>query len=182
MNNPLTPSITGTTFEQAPVFFSLSGRIGRLRYFSYTLIAIIGCCLLLLVIYMISLLLPAALGKLISVSSFILVKNVMIPMIVFVMSIRRLHDLNANGWWALTILIPLVTLILLVLPGQRVANDYGQAPTRNPQRLLAVAITLPIALLAFYLWMVEINGQMKLLETTTTSEKGAHQPLRNYAN
>lgn len=170
----------GNASTQAPVFFSLSDRIGRLRYFSYTLIAMVGCCLLLAVIYLFALLLPATLGKLISVSCFILVKNVVIPLIVFVMSIRRLHDLNANGWWALTILIPLVTLILLALPGQREANRFGPPPAPNPGRLIATALTLPVALLAFYFWMVDINASMKLSAKPAVTEGGTHQPLRSY--
>lgn len=166
--------------SQTPNFFSLSDRIGRLRYFSYTLIAVFGCCLLLVAIYLITQLLPTALGKLISTSSFILVRNVIIPLIIFVMSIRRLHDLNANGWWALVILIPFATLILLALPGQRETNRFGPPPAPNPGNLTATALILPLALLALYFYTVEINAEMKQSIPPTATERGAHQPLRSY--
>lgn len=52
-------------------------------------------------------------------------------------TVRRLHDINRTGWWALIILIPLIgALVLLVFtvqdstPGE---NQYGQ----NPKEALA---------------------------------------------
>jgi uncharacterized membrane protein YhaH (DUF805 family) len=177
---PVSSATASAESAQASIYFSLSERIGRIRYLVYILLGILGCSLLLLFIYLIALMLPVALGKLISVSSFILVKNVLLPLVVFVMAIRRLHDMNANGWWALSILIPFVTLILLILPGQRGENRYGLKPAPNSRNLIAAAIILPVVLFALYFWMVKINTEMKLSVSATTMEKGAHQQLRSY--
>ncbi len=165
-------------------FFSLSDRIGRLRYFGYTLIAMVACGFVLVAIYLLALLLPAPMGKLIADSSFILVKNVVVPMIVFIMSIRRLHDLDASGWWTLTILIPFVTLILLAWPGQRETNRFGPPPPPNPSGLIMATLILPMAVLSLYFYMVKINANMKNETAVATppavSSKSVPVPLRSY--
>jgi uncharacterized membrane protein YhaH (DUF805 family) len=138
-------------------FFSLSDRLGRVRYFAYILLGMIGSGLLLVAIYLLALILPDSLGRLLSTASFILVKNILIPLIVFVMSIRRLHDLNRSGWWSFLVLIPFVTLILLLLPGNKTANQFGPPPPATPQSLVALCVIVPAALLAFYLYMVDVN-------------------------
>lgn len=131
--------------------FSLSQRIGRLRYFTYTLMAMVGCALLLVVIYLVAMLLPPEAGRLMSTIAFILVKNVAIPLIIFVLSIRRLHDFDYNGWWALTVLMPLVTLLFLCIPGSKGSNRFGPPPPPNHAGLRFAAIAIPIALLGSYL-------------------------------
>ena len=43
-------------------------------------------------------------------------------------SIRRLHDINRSGWWALLILTGIGVLILFVgalIPGDKEENSYG---------------------------------------------------------
>lgn len=163
----------------APVqrFFSLSDRIGRLRYFTYTLAAMVASAFVLLAIYLASLLLPPALGQLVSTVSFILVKNVMIPLVVFVMSIRRLHDLGYSGWWSLTILVPFVTLVLLALPGKKDANRFGPPPGDNPPALAAAAAGLPAAVLGLYFYMVSINPAPPAADAPAA---GSRAPLKAY--
>lgn len=136
--------------EETPRFFSLTQRIGRLRYFTYTLLAMVACALLLVATYLFALLLPDAAGRLLSTIAFIGIKNLGVPVIVFVLTIRRLHDFNANGWWALTILMPLVTLLFLFIPGSKGNNRFGPAPAPNNSGLSFAAIAIPIALLGFY--------------------------------
>jgi uncharacterized membrane protein YhaH (DUF805 family) len=44
---------------------------------------------------------------------------------------RRLHDLNASGWWQLIVLIPFGQLLLIFLAlkkGTPTANKYGEPP------------------------------------------------------
>ena len=46
-------------------------------------------------------------------------------------SVRRLHDIDRTGWWALLYLIPLVSLVLLVFAcfeGTRGDNRFGPDP------------------------------------------------------
>ncbi len=157
-----------------PRFFSLSDRVGRLRYFGYTLGAMFCLGLLLVGVYLVCLLLPAALGKLVSAVTFILVKNVMFPMVVFVMSIRRLHDLNFSGWWSLTVLIPFVTLALLFLPGNKEANRFGPPPPPNPPALGLFALALPAVLIGLYLFSLSVNPEAETLP-------GETDKLRSYS-
>lgn len=56
--------------------------------------------------------------------------------------IRRLHDVNQTGWFALLIFIPLVNLILalylLFAPGTQGENNYGpQRITKGWEKVLA---------------------------------------------
>ncbi|MBR4382216.1 MAG: DUF805 domain-containing protein [Selenomonadaceae bacterium] len=50
----------------------------------------------------------------------------------YMLIIRRLHDLNKTGWFALIMLIPVVntifSLYLLFAPGTIGSNDYGADP------------------------------------------------------
>lgn len=52
----------------------------------------------------------------------------------FMLLIRRLHDLNRSGWWALIMLIPLVNLLFAVyvifFKGTEGPNKYGPDPLR----------------------------------------------------
>ena len=139
-----------TAEHEAPRFFSLSQRIGRLRYFTYTLFGMIGCAVLLVLVYLFALLLPPDSGRLISTLAFILVKNFVIPLIVFVLTIRRLHDFDYKGWWALSVLMPLITLLFLCVPGSRGHNRFGPPPAPNPAGLRFAAIAIPLALLGSY--------------------------------
>ena len=45
--------------------------------------------------------------------------------------VRRLHDINKSGWWALISLVPLLNLILLVfccMDGTKGENRFGPDP------------------------------------------------------
>lgn len=152
-------SATPHTPDTAAVaqFWSMSARIGRLRYFCYTLFAMLGLAVGLVVIYLLCLLLPTPLASIISSASFILAKNLLIPLVVFVMSIRRLHDLDLSGWWSLAVLIPFATLLLLVLQGKPVPNRFGPPPADNRPALTWSALLLPVAVIGLYLFLVEIN-------------------------
>jgi uncharacterized membrane protein YhaH (DUF805 family) len=46
-------------------------------------------------------------------------------------TVRRLHDTERTGWWALLLLIPLVAVVVfffMLLPGSDTRNSYGPAP------------------------------------------------------
>jgi uncharacterized membrane protein YhaH (DUF805 family) len=166
--------------SRPPELFSLSDRVGRLRYFTYMLVAMTCSGLALLPVYLIALLLPDALGRLVALSSYIIVKNVIVPMIFFIMSIRRLHDLNVNGWWSLLLLIgPYAALILVAVPGQRTENRFGPPPAENSRGLVVTSLALPAVLVTLYFLMVQINAGMKFPATPPVDGK-PHQMLRNY--
>lgn len=52
------------------------------------------------------------------------------------LQVRRLHDLNLSGWWLLVDLLPYIgwamMLVLLLLPGTRGRNRYGDDPRGEP--------------------------------------------------
>lgn len=165
------------TTPATPRFFSISDRVGRVRYFTYILGALTGCGLLLILIYIAAFLLPAGLGKLVSVTSYIMIKSVVFPLIVFVMSIRRLHDFDLSGWWSLLVLIPLVPIVLVFIPGKKEANRFGPAPTSNPVSLKLAAVILPCALVGLYYYMLDINPKARTAQTPAASAKPG---LRSY--
>jgi len=52
-------------------------------------------------------------------------------------SVRRLHDINRSGWWLLISFIPLVGLVLFVfmlLPSEKMTNEYGPNPDTNSRQ------------------------------------------------
>ena len=165
------------TATAAPHFFSLSDRVGRVRCFTYILGALTACGFLLILIYIAAYLLPAGLGKLVSVTSYIMIKSVVFPLIVFVMTIRRLHDFDLSGWWSLLALIPVVPIALVFIPGKMEANRFGPAPAPNPTGLKVVAVILPCALVGLYYYMLEINPKARTVQTPAAGSKPA---LRSY--
>jgi uncharacterized membrane protein YhaH (DUF805 family) len=171
------PVTLAETAPAAPNFFSLSDRVGRVRYITYILGALTSCGLLLILIYIAAYLLPAGLGKLVSATSYIMIKSVIFPLIVFVMSIRRLHDLDLSGWWSLLALIPLVPIALVLIPGKKEANRFGPVPAPNPTSLKLAAIVLPCALVGLYYYMLEINPKARIVEAPAA---GAKPALRSY--
>lgn len=112
-----------------PAWFSVHGRIGRLRYLVYSLVPAV--VLLMLLIYLVWLGGPerdvrnalaagaacAALG------------------IWLVMTRRRLGDVALPAWWALLVLVPLVNVglgaYLLYRRGDAGGNLYGPPPSEN---------------------------------------------------
>ena len=132
--------------SEVPRYFSMSQRIGRLRYFVYCLSGMIACCILVLVFYTLCLALPPQLGKLVFDVSLVLIKALFMPMIIFIMSIRRLHDLDRSGWWSLLIVIPFASFVLLALPGSKGNNRFGPPPRANSKAVKLSAFFIPAAM------------------------------------
>lgn len=151
--------------------------MGRLRYFTYTLGALMGCVLLLVAVYAVAMLLPPGLGRLVSVASYVMIKSVVFPMIVFVMSIRRLHDFDLSGWWSLLVVIPLVPIALALIPGKPAANRFGDAPAPNPAGLRIAAFVFPCLLFALYF---STQGFSPKHGAGDAPAAGVQPPLRSY--
>lgn len=132
--------------------FSLEGRIGRLRYLAYG----IGVGLLCLV--------PGTLGAILLATHHLIAGSVLLLLIYLFMvimnvvfAIRRLHDMNASGWWALILLAQFILslvlrpvgiliglvffLVLLIVPGTADENRYGPMPPANTGWVTAGAVT-----------------------------------------
>ncbi|MGE8497690.1 MAG: DUF805 domain-containing protein [Pseudomonas sp.] len=138
-----TPAVTATSpyatpqanvAETLPAFgelkvFSISGRIGRLRYLAWfmaNLLVFIGLMGLTGIIAGISPEIGGGLTVILSLA--VIVVSVLIV-------IHRLHDIGWTGWLWPLILIPLVQLVfsilLMVIPGTKGANRYGPPPPAN---------------------------------------------------
>ncbi len=171
------PASNANSATATPRFFSLSDRVGRLRYFTYILGALSGCVVLLVLVYAVAMLLPTGLGRLVSVTSYIMIKSVIFPLIVFVMSIRRLHDFDLSGWWSLLVVVPLVPFALALIPGKQEANRFGPVPAANPAGLKAAAVILPCVLVGLYYSSLNIGPRDR---TTETPAAAARPGLRSY--
>lgn len=130
--------------EQPVKLFSSKGRIGRLRYLSYSLV---GYLLLSIVV--------GAIGVVIAISASamrssgmlaLLPMLVVIPYFVFftLLSIQRSHDMGWTGWTVLLCLIPLVSLVWVFNPGTKGANRFGAPPPPNNAGVVIGALLFPV--------------------------------------
>ncbi|MCQ4296258.1 DUF805 domain-containing protein [Pseudomonas stutzeri] len=117
--------------------FSVSGRIGRLRYLAWSLVIMLSATGLFAI---------AALIMMIS-STFGLVCMGLIGIGMLVVSVQigvqRLHDFGWSGWLILLNLVPILgslfPFVMLLMPGSREVNRYGSPPPPNsrPVKVLA---------------------------------------------
>ncbi|MGB9428879.1 MAG: DUF805 domain-containing protein [Gammaproteobacteria bacterium] len=123
-------------------FFSLGGRIGRLRYLAYGVGVVLLTVVPVIVGYVLVLHGFHALGValLFICYAFAFVMDVIIP-------IRRLHDADLSGWWYLLMFVPLVNLGLILYlifkPGTDSDNRFGAPPPPNSSWVIAGVWTYP---------------------------------------
>ena len=113
--------------------FSVSGRIGRARYITYSM----GLFLLIGVI-------GGILGALIGEAASLLTGLAVIVMS-FMLTIQRCHDFNTTGWLSLLGLVPIANLIFWFIPGTDGPNRFGK-PT-PPNSLLTLVLMWAVPLL-----------------------------------
>jgi uncharacterized membrane protein YhaH (DUF805 family) len=103
-------------------FTVFAGRTSRREYWKFVLVNIIIGVVLAIVSNIIRD--PGV------IQTLFLLANVVFGLAV---AIRRLHDADLSGWWALIGLIPILgavaLVILLILPGRPTENRYGPVPT-----------------------------------------------------
>jgi len=110
------------------------------------------------------------LGSLLGFALFVAVVVVSVQI-----GVQRLHDLGWSGWLYLLNLVPLVNsifpLLLLVMPGNTGANQYGAPPPRNSTAVKVMA-SLWLAFIPLMLIIVVslgMNGYLDQLETNVDS-------------
>jgi uncharacterized membrane protein YhaH (DUF805 family) len=121
-------------------YWSARGRIGRLRYLSYSM----GGYLILIVA---SFLLGAIFGVMGQARLAPLIGGIAaIPYLVFtiMLGIRRSHDMDWTGWTVLLMLIPLVGLIWLFKSGTHAPNRFGLPPPPNTLGVKVLAWMFPL--------------------------------------
>ena len=143
----LTETVGTETYT--PKFFALDGRIGRLRYWAYS----IGWGLLMMPIMFLSVGVGALTGSIGNAGTGGSLLGAGISYLLsFVVTItlarRRLNDLGKSGWLAVLMLVPFVNFIfalwLLFGAGDAEANEYGPAPGPNSTGVKVLAWILPI--------------------------------------
>lgn len=140
--------------------FGFEGRMGRLRYLSYTFVSavVIYFALAVVIGILAAILIPMfakSSGSSLAEALFMLVYFAILVVVLAVQAqygVRRLHDLNLNGWLWLLMLIPLVNVIfglyLLFAPGSDAANDYGPPPPPNTAGVWIAALGVPFFMCA----------------------------------
>lgn len=112
------------------------GRIGRVRYIAHSNLLFIICFLLFLLL-----------------SGFGFNTFIFIPFFICIigelfLSAQRYHDVGVSGLWSL-LLLPgafLVSILLMITPGDNVENKFGGTPDKPSRTLCAMAIITTIIL------------------------------------
>lgn len=106
--------------------FSTDGRIGRKRYFLYSVLlpfisfwsiaSIAG-----LLVHM---------GSVATIASYAILGLAMIAMFFMMvrLTIQRCHDFNKSGWLSILALIPFANFVFALIPGTNGLNQYGEVP------------------------------------------------------
>lgn len=99
-----------------PNYFMPVGRIGRFIWLMRNTINFISCLILINCLSI----LPEELH-------FLIIFPILLYIYIeLVTSAKRFHDLNATGWLAPIVFIPLVPLFLLILSGTKTGNRFGE--------------------------------------------------------
>ncbi len=157
--------------------FTIHGRIGRLRYLAWTLVLTLALLVAGGIISTVSFAVATAspvLGTLIGVVLGLALFVALVWVSVQI-GVQRLHDLGWSGWLYFLNLVPLVNsvfpILLLVLPGNAGANQYGAPPPRN-STVVKVLATLWLAFIPVVLAIVVtlgMNGYLDQLEANMDS-------------
>ena len=157
--------------------FTIHGRIGRLRYLAWTLALTVAMLVAAGIISTVGFAVATAsptiaiiLGSLLGFALFVALVVVSVQI-----GVQRLHDLGWSGWLYLLNLVPLVNsvfpLLLLVLPGNTGANQYGAPPPRNSTavKVLASLWLAFIPLMLIVVVTLGMNGYLDQLEANMDS-------------
>lgn len=124
-------------------FFSTKGRLGRVRYLTYSMGYMLIFYLLIAVLFGIL----AAAGMAESPTATLVVMGIAYALIIgfgLTLTIRRAHDFNKSGWWSPLSLIPLVGLFFLFVPGTDGENPYGKKTPPNRGGLVVLVVGLVV--------------------------------------
>jgi uncharacterized membrane protein YhaH (DUF805 family) len=161
-----------------PRVFSVSGRIGRLRFLAYS----VGANMLLGVPINIA---QAGLmatgtqseGALVIVAGLAFIAIIAQLVFYFMFAIQRSHDMNMSGWLSLIILIPLVGfLIFLFAPGTKGENRFGAPPPPNGGGVILLALLLPIIAIIGILAAIAIPAYQGYIEESQQNQPQYEQP------
>ncbi|KFE53394.1 DUF805 domain-containing protein [Pseudomonas syringae] len=117
--------------------FGIQGRLGRLRYLAWTLVlmiaslSVIGLCAMVMSVSLIG---GGLLMTVASAAAFVILIQI---------GVRRLHDMGWSGWLILLSLLPYMNsvffLLMVLIPGNKSANQYGAPPPPNTRSIKVLA-------------------------------------------
>ena len=118
--------------------FSVSGRLGRVRYIGYSVgLSLLILLLLALVVGIASAADPNA-GAFVGIAGYVAILALQM-----MLTIQRSHDMNTTGWLALIWFVPLAQFVFWVVPGTRGENNYGKQPPPNTVGAIVLACVVP---------------------------------------
>ncbi|MFO2462268.1 DUF805 domain-containing protein [Pseudomonas sp. 15FMM2] len=149
--------------------FTVNGRIGRLRFLAWTLVltlvmlAVVGAVFTVgLGIAAVSSTIAMVLGGLVGFALAVAFVWVSVQI-----TVQRLHDLGWSGWLWFLNLVPFVgsifPILLMVLPGNNGANQYGAPPPRNSTSVKVLAV-MWLALIPLLFSAVLLSGLTGMLD------------------
>lgn len=114
-------------------------RLGRIRYIGYSFLYSVSAALTLGILTLALSWLPPSLKDLAQGFTFALVTGVWAYLTV-VLTIKRCHDFDINGWFSLLLLLPAGVFAFWLIPGTDGVNRYGRdLPPNTPiEKLLAI--------------------------------------------
>lgn len=150
-----------TNFQNQDSPFSASGRFGRLSFLAWNFLLIIFTLGANLVSYKF-LIRNFSLNLLITYNVIILL---VVLIIYFIFSIKRLHDRNQTGWLSLLNIIPIIStffyVYLIVSPGTGGQNNFGfPRKTHSLEKILAW-IFIPLLCIATILSILALPQIIK---------------------
>ncbi len=179
MNNPYSapaadlsqPGAVEATYE--PRFFTAKGRLGRARYFAYSMgVAALVFLAGMPIAFMLLSLVKGA-GTLAAFLPMLL--TLVIMGLTAVVAKRRLNDMNRSAWLLLLMLVPLANLglglWLLFGPGGKASNKYGLAPCENSTGVVVACVAGVAALL---LTIVATYGVAKIADAGISGNRPAN--------
>ena len=170
--SPKSKTITSTDETYQPKLIAANGRIGRIRYLAYSMIAMLAYGFFIGIIAAVAI---PAMAEQSGAFAGILMVVLYIPLIVFSVFLmkRRLNDLNKSGWWQLIAYIPLIgalfALYILLWPGTKGSNNFGPAPVKNSTLLIVAGLILPLFLTAI-LAAIAIPAYQDYIERSVLSK------------
>lgn len=118
--------------------FTTNGRIGRLRYLAWSFVLMLISAPVLGLLAFIGISNSSMIGMIL-----IAVASIALIVVLIMIAVQRLHDCGWSGWLLLISLVPIVgsifNIVMLVMPGNKSANRYGQIPPPNSTAVKVLA-------------------------------------------
>jgi uncharacterized membrane protein YhaH (DUF805 family) len=123
-----------------PKVWSARGRIGRLRYMSYTMCGYFAFA----IIGMLAALMGAKASAPAMVTIFMVIGGIGYLALAIFSAIQRAHDMDWSGWMIFIAIIPLAGLIWIFKAGTEGSNRFGAPPPPNTIGIKLGALLFPL--------------------------------------